>query len=55
MYCDECGKVLNNAHVFYGWGFACYYCSRCCPLEVDGTACNEEHPDDNIQILKQKV
>ena len=46
MWCDECGKAVgDDAHKFAGWGFFVKYHPACCPGEVDGDRCDEDHPE----------
>ena len=34
------------AHGFAGYGFYVQYHDACCPLMVDGTVCDDEHPEE---------
>lgn len=52
MYCMKCSKEVsvNEAHTFAGYGFFIAYHPQCCPREVDGWNCEEDHPEENQKL-----
>jgi hypothetical protein len=52
MKCDTCGKEIpftNKAecHTFAGWGFLICFCPLHCPKTMDGSNCEQDHPEEN--------
>jgi hypothetical protein len=48
----KCSKEVsvNEAHTFAGYGFFIAYHPQCCPREVDGWNCEEDHPEENQKL-----
>ena len=55
MYCDsdKCPRpkeILpeNYEHAFAGYGYYVKFHPECCPLQMDGSDCDYEHPNPDV-------
>lgn len=52
-WCAACGKELaseqqgSGEHSFSGYGYLIQFHPECCPIEHDGTICDNRHPPSN--------